>query len=87
MVYYKMPTTAARKKQAKTFSLSEDVIEILESYRKKRKVESLTTAVEEIIREWRKSDLAAQVTAYYDALSDDEMKKDEQWGKFSESQM
>jgi uncharacterized protein YeeX (DUF496 family) len=83
-----MPQSAAsRKKQAKTFSLSEDVIEILETYRRKKKVESLTSAVEQIIREWRKSDLAAQVTAYYDSLSDDDMKKDKEWGKFSESQM
>jgi hypothetical protein len=81
-----MPSTAA-KKQAKTLSLANDVIEILESYRKKKRVASLTSAVEEIVREWRKADLAAQVTAYYDSLSDDEIKKDERWGKFSESQM
>jgi hypothetical protein len=82
-----MSQTAARRKQARTLSLSEDVLEILEAYRKKKKVPSLTSAVEEIIREWRKADLAAQVTAYYDSLSSDEMKEDERWGKFSESQM
>ncbi len=83
----KMPQTAARRKQAKTFSLSDDVIQILEGYRKKKKVESLTAAVEQIIREWRKADLAAQASAYYDSLSDDGMSQDERWGKFSESQM
>lgn len=82
-----MANTAARRKQAKTFSLSGDVIEILESYRKRRKVESLTSAVEEIVREWRKSDLAAQVSGYYDSLSDKEKEQDERWGRFSESQM
>jgi len=81
-----MPTTAA-KKQAKTLSLSPDVLQILETYRKKNRVESLTAAVEQIIREWKKADLAAQVTAYYDALSEDEVQQDERWGKFSESQM
>jgi hypothetical protein len=78
---------AAARKKAKTFSLSNDVIEIIEGYRKKKRIESLTSAVEQIVREWQKSDLATQVTAYYDSLSDTETKKDEQWGKFSESQM
>lgn len=82
-----MPQTAAKKKQAKTFSLSDDVIQILEAYRKRHKVDSLTSAVEEIVREWRKANLAAQVTAYYDSLSDEEMKQEEQWGNFSEQQM
>jgi hypothetical protein len=82
-----MPQAAVKRKQARTFSLADDVIEILETYRKKRKVESLTSAVEAIVREWRQADLSAQVTAYYDSLSDDEVAKDEQWGQFSESQM
>ncbi len=82
-----MPQAATKRKQARTFSLADDVIEILETYRKKRKVESLTSAVEAIVREWRQADLSAQVTAYYDTLSDDEAKNDEQWGRFSESQM
>ena len=82
-----MRKTAAKGKPAKTVSLSKDVIEILETYRKKKRIESLTSAVEEIVREWRKSDLAAQVTAYYDSISDDETKQDEQWGKFSEREM
>lgn len=77
----------SRRKQARTFSLSEDVIEVLEVYRNKKKVESLTSAVESIVREWKKSDLAAQVTAYYDSLGDEDVKQDENWGEFSEQQM
>ena len=53
----------------------------------KNKVESLTAAVEQIVREWRKSDLAAQVTSYYDSMSDEQVKEDEAWGKFSEHEM
>ena len=81
-----MPQSAARK-QPKTLSLSPDVLEILETYRKKHRIESLTAAVEQIVHEWKKADLAAQVTAYYDSLSTDDMKEDEGWGKFSESQI
>jgi uncharacterized protein YeeX (DUF496 family) len=77
----------AAKKQAKTLSLSSDVLEIVETYRRKKRIESLTAAVEQIVREWKKADLAAQVTAYYDSLSDEDVKRDERWGKFSESQM
>jgi predicted lipid-binding transport protein (Tim44 family) len=83
-----MPQSAtARKKQPKTFSLAEDVIDVLESYRKKEELDSLTAALEQIVREWRKADLAAQVAAYYDTLSDEEIAKEERWGSFSESQM
>ena len=59
----------------------------MESYRKKEELDSLTAALEQIVREWRKADLAAQVTGYYDTLSDEEIAKEEQWGNFSESQM
>lgn len=76
-----------RKKQARTFSLSEDVIEVLENYRSRKQVESLTSAVEAIVREWKKTDLAAQVTAYYDSLTDEEINRDKHWGEFSEHQM
>ncbi|MGA8617732.1 MAG: hypothetical protein WB660_04335 [Candidatus Sulfotelmatobacter sp.] len=76
-----------KRKQPRTFSLSQDVIEALECYKKERKAESLTAAVEEIVREWKKANLAAQVTAYYDSLPDEESKREKQWGKFSESQM
>jgi transcriptional regulator of met regulon len=83
----KRATTSRRKKRARTFSLSQDVIEVLENYRRRKQVESLTAAVESIIREWKKADLAAQATAYYDSLTDDEMKRDKHWGEFSEHQI
>jgi hypothetical protein len=76
-----------KRKRARTFSLSADVIEVLEQYRAQRQAESLTSAVEQIVREWKKADLAAQVTAYYDSLSESELREDERWGEFSEQQM
>ncbi len=79
--------TISRRKQPRTFSLSQDVIEVLESFKNERRIESLTSAFEEIVREWKKSYLAAQVTAYYDSLSDEEVERQKQWGAFSESQM
>jgi len=79
--------TVSRRKQPRTFSLSQDVIDVLERVKNERQVHSLTSAFEEIVREWKKNYLAAQVVAYYDSLSDEEVEREKQWGAFSESQM
>jgi hypothetical protein len=79
--------TASRRKRPRTFSLSEDVIEVLECYKNEKRAESLTSAFEEIVREWKKAHLSVQVTTYYDSLSDDGVVEETQWGAFSESQM
>jgi predicted CopG family antitoxin len=79
--------TSSRRKQPRTFSLSEDVIEVLECYKNEKRAESLTSALEDLIREWKKSHLSALVTSYYDALSDEEVEQHKQWGAFSESQI
>ncbi|HEX6802269.1 MAG TPA: hypothetical protein VF133_01195 [Terriglobales bacterium] len=85
-----MAKTAGRKKKPKrprTFSLSEDVIEVLEWQKKQGKADSLTSAIEEIVRDWKKRHLGDQFTAYYDSLSNEEAEEQERWGEFSESQM
>ena len=78
---------ANTRKQARTFSLSKDVIEVVEAFRNEKQAESLTAALEEIVRDWKKSRLAAQFTAYYDSLSDQEITEEQDWGQFSESQI
>ena len=83
----KIATESMTKKQPRTFSLSRDVIDILERYKKERKAGSLTAAVEEIVREWTAARLAQQVTAYYDSLSDEEVVQEKNWGEFSETQL
>ena len=76
-----------KRKQAKTFSLSEDVIAVVENYKSERRSNSLTAALEEIILDWRRVRLQAQFTAYYDSLSDEEANAEKAWGEFSESQI
>ena len=78
---------ATRRKKPRTFSLADDVIQTLESIRRERRLGSLTSALEEVVRDARKAMLAAQVKAYYDSLSDEEVKQEKEWGEFSESQM
>jgi predicted CopG family antitoxin len=84
-----MPQSAVSRKRKKprTFSLSQDVVEVLESYKRQRKIASLTSALEELVREWKKNHLTAQVTSYYDELSDEDVEREKGWGSFSESQM
>lgn len=82
-----MAKSIRKRKHPRTFSLSEDVIAVLEKYKKDKKTASLTSAVEEIVREWKKGHLAAQVTKYYDSLSEAETAEEQQWGEFSETQM
>ncbi|PYX12972.1 MAG: hypothetical protein DMG85_00880, partial [Acidobacteria bacterium] len=76
----KIATESMTKKQPRTFSLSRDVIDILERYKKERKAGSLTAAVEEIVREWTTVQMAQQVAAYYDSLSDEEVAQEKNWG-------
>ena len=82
-----MTRQKSRRKQARTFSLSEDVIAAVENYKSERRSNSLTAALEEIIRDWKRARFQAQFTAYYDSLSDDEANEEKAWGEFSESQM
>ncbi len=83
----KIATESMTKKQPRTFSLSRDVIDILERYKKERKAGSLTAAVEEIVREWTTVQMAQQVAAYYDSLSDEELAEEKNWGACSEKQL
>ena len=82
-----MSTESVSKKQPRTFSLSKEVIDILERYKNERKARSLTAAVEEIVREWTAARLAQQVTAYYDSVSDEDVALQKTWGGFSETQL
>jgi len=78
---------ALRRKQPRTFSLSADVIEVLERYKEQGKVSTLTSAVEEIVRDWKRIKLGEQFTAYYDSLSEKEKTLQKQWAEFAETQM
>ena len=83
-----MPRTrTVRRKQPRTFSLSADVIDVLERYKEQGKASTLTSAFEEIVREWKRIKLGEQFTDYYDSLSEKEQNLEKQWGEFAETQM
>ena len=78
---------AHQRKQPRTFSLSADVVEVLERYKQQNKASTLTSAVQDIVREWKRIKLGEQFAAYYDSLSDEEQTLERKWGEFAETQM
>lgn len=77
-------------KQKRTFSLSPESVEYLESVRKQKKAPSTSTILDEIIREQKyAAELAkteASIIAYYDSITDEERKELSDWGHFGTSQ-
>jgi hypothetical protein len=77
-------------KQKRTFSLSPESVEYLETVRKQKKAPSTSTVLDEMIREQRHAaELAAtdaRISAYYDSLSEEQQADDLAWGKYALSQ-
>jgi cytochrome c553 len=65
-------------------------VDFLEAQRKKRRARSISLVLEEILqaarREAELERINQSVTAYYDSLSDEEMKELSEWGDFAMSQ-
>jgi len=84
-----MGRSAVLRKEKKTFSLSKEAIEYLESTRKK-KGKSSSEVLEELIRDSKLADEEARISQnirhYYDSLSDEEQTENRAWGQFAESQ-
>lgn len=82
---------AITRKRRKTFSLSEDVVQFLESFRKETARDSMTSVVEAIVKERKRqhelAKLSASVSAYYDSLSTHQRREESSWGRFAESQL
>lgn len=77
-------------KQKRTFSLSPESLEYLESVRKQKKAPSTSTVLDEIIREQKmlakRRTMGEEITSYYDSLTDEQRAEDAAWGRFAESQ-
>ena len=77
-------------KAKKTFTLTRESVDFLESERQKRGRESTSVVLEELIRECREKPdtkkIDATISAYYDSLSDEERDENKRWGEFAENQ-
>jgi hypothetical protein len=74
-------------KRRRTFTLSPASLAYLEQQARARQLDSQSAFLDELLQEksmeQRRAALEANVTAYYDSLSDDEVEEDRLWGEFS----
>jgi hypothetical protein len=79
------------RKVKKSYTLSPESVDFLETQRKKRRARSSSAVLEEILQAVRReAELARMnqsVIDYYDSLSDEEMKELSEWGEFGLSQL
>jgi hypothetical protein len=74
-------------KRRRTFTLSPESLAYLEQQARRRKLGSQSAVLDELLLEktreqWREA-LEANVTAYYDSLSEAEVEEDRLWGEFA----
>jgi len=85
-----MPKSNTVRKAKKTFSLSRESVNYLESLRKKRKKDSMSSVLEDVIRQQQQAKemerISASVTRYYDSLTAEEIAEDRAWGEFAATQ-
>jgi hypothetical protein len=82
-----MPNANRPIKQRRTFTLSPESLAYLEQQARERQLDSQSALLDELLREksmeQRRAALEANVTAYYDSLSDAEVEEDRAWGEFA----
>ena len=79
------------RKAKKSYTLSPESVDFLETLRKKRRARSISFVLEEILqaarREAEMAKINQSVSDYYDSLSDEEMEELSQWGEFGLRQL
>jgi len=72
-------------KAKKSYTLSKDSVAFLESLRKKHGARSVSSVLDDLVQEARreeqKREYEAQVTAYYDSLTDEEREEERGWAE------
>jgi hypothetical protein len=80
-----MARSAFAKKERKTFSLSHDVVDYLETGCAQTQADSLSAHLENLIRDLQAkaemTTIEAATVAYYDNLSSAEMEEQSDWGR------
>jgi hypothetical protein len=87
-----MSTNTSRTTRTKrSYSLSPNSVEFLEGLQKKHRARSVSAVLEDVVQEARrqeqKREYEAQVTAYYDSITEEEREEERAWGEFSMSQL
>jgi len=86
-----MANANPRIKRRRTFTLSPDSLAYLDEQARRRNLGSQSAFLDELLQEksmeQRRAALEANVTAYYDSLSDAEVEEDRAWGEFAGSHL
>jgi hypothetical protein len=82
-----MPTD---RKTKRSFSLSPESVEFLETLRQKEAADSVSAVLEDILQAARRAQELAlvdkAVTDFYSSLSEEDQKEDVRWGEFALTQ-
>ena len=80
-----MTIQATTRKIKRSFTLRPESVAFVSSYRRDHKAASDSEALDMLLRELqleaRRRELDAEVTAYYDNASDEELREAEEWAK------
>ena len=79
------------RKAKKSYTLSPESVDFLETLRRKRRARSVSFVLEEILQAVRReaefAKINQSVSDYYDSLSDEEVEELGQWGEFGLRQL
>jgi phosphopentomutase len=79
--------TKPSRKAKKSYTLSPESIQFLESLRKKRRAPSISAILEDILQRFRRGQERAsverEIAKYYDSLSAEDLAEDVRWGEFA----
>jgi hypothetical protein len=91
MINNNMGRTGSTCKERRTFTLSPENLAYLDQETRRRSADSQSAVLDELLREKKleqqRAALEAQITAYYDTLTDAEVEEDRAWGEFAGSQL
>src|SRR5271166_2785289 len=86
-----MKNANPRTKQRRTFTLSPESLAYLEQQARERKLASQSAFLDELLlektAELRRTALEANVAAYYDSLSDEEVEDQRAWGELAQQSL
>jgi len=86
-----MPNANPHRKRRRTFTLSPASLAYLEHQARQRKLASQSAFLDELLlektMEQRRAALEANVAAYYDSLSDEEVQEQRAWGELAEQSL
>jgi DNA-binding PadR family transcriptional regulator len=82
-----MKAAAATTRIKKSYSISREAEQFIRRVRKSRKIASDSEALDQILREsleaQQREQLNAEVKAYYDEASDEQLKEEAEWAEFA----